>query len=195
MITRADLAALGMTTLCIAALAFFVGLKLGRAQVSASPATTPQALLPDAEQEDALEMLLHEVEDAQTPTDLSFRESLAEGEFPEVPTIDVAQEGITTDIQPDPEPPPSPVLVAGPPPEEGWAVQVASFEVQLDADAHIQMLLEEGYAAYQVAALVNGRNWHRVKVGGYSTKEDASEASEELAALLEITDLQVSTAP
>jgi len=195
MITRADLAALGMTTLCIAALAFFVGLKLGRAQVSSTQTATTQTLLPDSQQEDALEMLLHEVEDAQTGTDLSFRESLADGEVPEVPTVEVPSEGVTTDISPEPDPPPQPVLVAGPPPEDGWAVQVASFEVQLDADAHIQMLLTEGYAAYQVAALVNGRNWHRVKVGGYSTIEDANEASEQLADLLDITDLQVSRAP
>ena len=57
-ITRSHLAALGVTTLFIAILSFFIGLKMGQNQAGPATAAAPPPLLPDPEKEDALEELL-----------------------------------------------------------------------------------------------------------------------------------------
>ena len=80
-ITRSHLAALGITTLFIAILSFFIGLKMGQNQAGPATAATPPPLLPDPEKEDALEELLRQVEDSQAlvSADLSFPSALSQG--------------------------------------------------------------------------------------------------------------------
>jgi cell division protein FtsN len=46
-----------------------------------------------------------------------------------------------------------------------------------------------------VTALVQGENWHRVRVGGYPSKEAATEAAAELATNLGLEELMITQAP
>jgi cell division protein FtsN len=193
-ITRSQLAALGVTTLFIAILAFFIGLRVGQNQ--AGPVVTAAAppLLPDPAKEDALEELLRQVEASQAlaSTDLSFPSALNEGEAPEAPMEPIASVSLPTHVLPS-APPIAPAPPATPP--TGWAVQINSFEDPLEADERIVELSQLGLSAYRVTALVNGINWHRVRIGGYTSREEAIQASEELSAQYGFDDLMIARAP
>ena len=194
-ITRSHLSALGVTTLFIAILAFFVGLKVGQNQ--AGPPTTISAapLLPDPLKEDALEELLRQVEDSQAvaSTDLSFPSALSQGTAPVAPLEPIASVSVPTRIEPSLPPiTPAPPAIA---PTEGWAVQISSFEDPLEADERIVELGQLGLSAYRVTALVSGSNWHRVRIGGYKSREKAIEASEEFSARFGFEELMIARAP
>lgn len=74
-----------------------------------------------------------------------------------------------------------------------WTVQVASMERKQDAEALAKVLGAKGYDAYVVTADVNGKAWHRVRVGQSANLADASKLqktlkmSEKLAAAYVIT--------
>ena len=74
-----------------------------------------------------------------------------------------------------------------------WTVQVASMERKQDAEALASVLGAKGYDAYVVTADVNGKAWHRVRVGQSANLADASKLqktlkmSEKLAAAYVIT--------
>ena len=74
-----------------------------------------------------------------------------------------------------------------------WTVQVASTERKQDAEALAKVLGAKGYDAYVVTADVNGKAWHRVRVGQSANLADASKLqktlkmSEKLAAAYVIT--------
>ena len=194
-ITRSHLAALGVTTLFIAILSFFIGLKMGQNQAGPATAAAPPPLLPDPEKEDALEELLRQVEDSQAlaSADLTFPSALNQGTTPAPPLEPIAAVSVPTRVEPSQ----LPIAPAPPatPPTTGWAVQVNSFEDPLEADTRIAELGQMGLSAYRVTALVNGTNWHRVRIGGYSSREDAIEASEELAIQYGFEDLMIARAP
>ncbi|RME27411.1 MAG: SPOR domain-containing protein, partial [Deltaproteobacteria bacterium] len=92
-----------------------------------------------------------------------------------------------------PEPPAAPLSEGAP--THGWAIQVAAYEDPDQADAEVERLSGQGYAAYRTAALVAGRTWHRVRIGGYDSREDAEAAREALQDQLGVTDLIVARAP
>ena len=195
-ITRGHLAALGTATLAIALLAFFVGIQVGRSQVDTPSTATTETLLPNAEREDALEALLREVEAAQAAAPpLAFPETLAEGGAAEVPEPEEA-EVVETTVEPAPEPEPTPPpepADASPAPKSGWSVQIASYDNV--ADARVVKLKERKMKAYRVAALIRGKNWYRVKVGSYPSKDAAAKARTELARILGTRDLMITEAP
>ena len=194
-ITRSHLAALGVTTLFIAILSFFIGLKMGQNQAGPATAEAPPPLLPDPEKEDALEELLRQVEDSQAlaSADLTFPSSLSQSSTPTPPLEPIAAVSVPTRVEPSQ----LPIAPAPPatPPTTGWSVQVNSFEDPLEADTRIAELGQMGLSAYRVTALVNGTNWHRVRIGGYSSREDAIEASEQLAVQYGFEDLMIARAP
>ncbi len=197
-ITKGHLAALGTATLAIALLAFFVGIQVGRTQVDAPSEAVADVVLPDPAKEDALEALLREVEAAQAAAPpLAFPDTLTEGEAPEPPE-EKAEESIETEVDPVPEikkePPPPPPKTA-PVPKSGWSVQVASYDNANDADARVAKLRERDLKAYRVTALIRGQNWHRVKVGSYSSKDAAAKARGDLARILGTRDLMITEAP
>ena len=182
----------------LALLAFFVGIQVGRSQVDTPGSATTETLLPNAEREDALEALLREVEAAQAAAPpLAFPESLAEGGAAEVPEPEKA-EVVETTIEPAPEPEPTPPpepAESTPAPKSGWSVQIASYDNVTDADARVAKLKDRKMKAYRVAALIRGKNWYRVKVGSYSSKDAAAKARTELARILGTRDLMITEAP
>ena len=66
-------------------------------------------------------------------------------------------------------------LPTQPCPKSGWSVQIASYDNVADADARV-VKLKGKMKAYRVAALIRGKNWYRVKVGSYPSKDAAAKA-------------------
>lgn len=205
-ITRGHLAALAVATAAIAVMSFLVGRQFGLASApTAAPSEEGAArYLPDASDEEALEGLLAEVERAQAeldqaqkpPEEAGFnRELMAEMPVPpvegQVPSTVVSS--LPAEPGAAPEPPDS-ALGAGAP-SGGWAVQVASYAEQAEADGHVDRLKAQGMAAYRVAAVVSGHTWHRVRIGGYSSREAADAALGTLSQTLGLSDLMVAQAP
>ncbi|MEA2659549.1 MAG: ral secretion pathway protein, partial [Candidatus Binatota bacterium] len=61
--------------------------------------------------------------------------------------------------------PPKPAEAANFVPAKMWTVQVASVEVQQDAENLASQLRKSGYEAYVVTAQLETKTWHRVRVG------------------------------
>jgi len=102
-ITRAQLAALGVTTLAVAALAFFVGVMVGREDVDLPMPMADEALVSEKLEDDAITELLARVETAAASRipeararpvrTLSYPEELVEEEpILEEPILDSAEE-------------------------------------------------------------------------------------------------------
>ncbi len=207
-ITRGHLAALAVATAAIAALAFMIGLEVGRSGQAEGDedAATEGSFLPDASDEETLEALLREVEQAQAELEHeaaeersaggSFARELAE---PEAPGAPPAPATTSTQSEVAPTPDAAPTAPSAPAsdgaPTQGWAVQIAAYEDQAEADAHVGRLQSEGLAAYRTAALVAGRTWHRVRIGGFDTRDAAESARGELEDQLGLSDLLVAHAP
>lgn len=199
-ITRGHLGALAVTTASVALLTFLVGVQVGRRtapEVVALPLA--DGVLPDAEAQASLELLLREVELAQASVDpsgspqvsLSFPSVLGQGTTaspaaaaPAVATVSIAP------VQGDAPRPPK-----NRPPVDGWSVQVASHPTQADADAELARLQELGHEAYRVAALVDGQTWYRVRVGGFASQAKAEKARHALAERLQVQDLVLAESP
>jgi hypothetical protein len=61
-----------------------------------------------------------------------------------------------------------------------WTVQVASMARQKDAEALADALRNKGYDAYIIAADVDGKTWHRIRVGQSLSRADASKLQKTL---------------
>ena len=210
-ITKSHLGAMLAMTAGIAAIAFFVGVDVGRNQ--GSPSEAPRmTLLPDAASDDALEALLREVEAAQhaatanaaQPPD-GFRAVLADARAAEPPPLPEAapteapvEEAAPVDAPvtsiPAPEAP-SPEGGGIVRPMDGWAVQIASYHTLEEAEAKVKELEAAGYPAYEVTALVKGVTWYRVRISGYLSQEVAYEAIPTLEQALGTHGLVVAKAP
>lgn len=75
--------------------------------------------------------------------------------------------------------------------EGGYAIQVASFKNQDDAERFVTDLRKRGHRSYRMAANVHGRGlWHRVRIGPFKSKYEATlykkkiEESERLTVLV-----------
>ena len=55
-----------------------------------------------------------------------------------------------------------------------WTVQVASMDRQKDAEKLAGVLRSKGYDAYVIAANIDGKTWHRIRVGQSLSRADAS---------------------
>ena len=208
-ITTPQLAALGVISLSLAALAFFLGLMVGRSQFAgaaepASAAEMSAGLITNDIESDSITELLARVEQAaekhQDAPSLAFPEALVEEELeprlPEAlpepepePFVVEADQGANPQ---EPEPPQSsepstPQAL----PATGWAVQVASYPNSEEAHRHLERLKSDGHKAYLISALVKGQTWYRVRVGPYETKEGARSAQGALSELLGRADLLV----
>lgn len=112
-------------------------------------------------------------------------------------------EGLTVvdDTRPTPEPTPEPTPqptpgavedvpsltvqqphgLPGPPPgATGFTVQMAAYDDTEQARSLIEALRSKSYEAFHMEAEVDGRTWHRVRVGIYATREEADEAVKRL---------------
>ena len=61
-----------------------------------------------------------------------------------------------------------------------WAVQVASLARRNDAEAIASGLRQGGYEAYVLTAEVEGKTWHRVRVGKFSDLRAAQHLQDSL---------------
>jgi cell division septation protein DedD len=208
-ITKSHIGAMLAMTAGIAAIAFFVGLDVGRNQ--ASPSEPRLTLLPDAASDDALEALLREVEAAQHAANAQppegFRAVLAEARaaeppppLPEDAPVEVAapvEEAAPVDAPVTTIPPPEAATAdaSAARPMDGWAVQIASYHTLEEAEAKVKELEAAGYPAYEVTALVKGVTWYRVRIAGFLSQEVAYEAIPALEQALGTHGLVVAKAP
>ncbi len=81
-------------------------------------------------------------------------------------------------VEPD-KPAPSKPLPSG-----GWVVQVGSYGNQANADAMRKKLEARGYRVIVTSGQVNNKTFHRVRVGPYPQKSDASGAAQSLEKML-----------
>ena len=204
--TRNHLFAIAVLGLAIGSLTFVLGYKVGRGQAGSSVAVAaPAGFTPDPNTELALEALFREVEAvslAAPPSveaeaagdDLYFPNALggapsqvnaAEGERRDEATTAAATPGF------------APVRPAGSGTgaESGWSIQVGAFPVAAEADAQVAALQAQGLQAYRSDALTDGRNWYRVRVGGFADQVEAEQARARMSATLKGAELTVQAAP
>ena len=98
---------------------------------------------------------------------------------PEVPPIN-PQPAYALSVTPHPEKTPA-ATIQHPASEkleskslQQWTVQVASMDRQKDAEKLAGVLRSKGYDAYVIAADVDGKTWHRIRVGQSLSRADAS---------------------
>ncbi len=207
-ITRGHLWALAMTTVFIGLLAFFVGLLLGRTRTTeAEPVPEQSSLITEEMEADALEELLARVEVAANNNSeeavITFPEVLSPGQSsaarppPSATLPETTEASSRTRVSAGrhiPEPP-SGALSAGKVPSGGWAIQLASFTTESEADARLGELAEAGADAYWVSAVVDGITRYRVRIGGFSSRGDADVRLAELSARWDVADAIVTRAP
>jgi cell division protein FtsN len=56
-----------------------------------------------------------------------------------------------------------------------YAVQVAAFGTKKGAEDGAAKYIKSGYTAFVEEAVVNGKNWYRLRVGGFKTLEEAKQ--------------------
>jgi cell division septation protein DedD len=208
-LTRSHLGAIAVSAASVATLTFLIGVQVGRLTPRDGAAVAPAAavaLLPPAEDQRQLEALLREVDaarralppqiqDDQEP--LRFPAALsAEAASPQLPPADLAM-GPLLETEAAAVPEQVPPRPASPPaaPGEGWAIQVATHITLSEAQAAAEALRAEGQTAYVVAAVVDGRSLYRVRVGGYTSPEDAEQALAALQTRVAQGELRVAVAP
>lgn len=196
-ITRNHLLALGVATTCIALLAFFLGLKLGRAHGGPDEEARPPSLTADPMGQEELEAVLRKAARAQPENDFSFPKELpADAVTPPGSEItDPGSASSTSAAPPTEQPELSAEAPVGAVPNGGWSVQVGSYASPEEADQRITELKEQELKPYRVAALVDGQNSWRVRIGGYSSQKAAEEGVETLRGKLGVTALSVVPAP
>lgn len=62
-----------------------------------------------------------------------------------------------------------------------FTIQVSSFLEPDQADGLVSELKRKGFEAHRVSAEVNGRVWHRVRVGAFDSREEAAAEQERLS--------------
>jgi len=87
----------------------------------------------------------------------------------------------------DPTPAPPAAEAAGPslpvaPAGRGYTVQVGAYETEAEAAETVAVLQQQGLPVFHVEAVVNGKTWHRVRVGIHPSRAAAEEAAEALSA-------------
>jgi len=202
-ITHSHLTALGVAMASSAALAFLLGIQVGRTGAGVAAEAVASGFTPEALEQDELEAMLREVELARSPnppaTDaaLSFTTALTAGEHPGTPKSDASDEaGDATVAEPLADArPATPPPAGGQVPEDGWSVQVATTRDVAAARVRRDELIEGGWPAYVVSSFVDGQSWYRVRVGGFESADEANSARSELASQRGQDDLVLTSAP
>ena len=206
-ISPSQVAALGVISLSVTVLAFFLGLRVGRGAANQAPVEVvadhgePRLISEDLE-DDTLTELLARVEEAAAarggevaaPVELRFSEELDQGELQldlEEEEVEVGEETVVEGSEPPAEAPTSGFVIPEELPESGWAVQVGSYPEASEADGRLADLQADGHEAFVVAALVDGKTWYRVRVGPFDERAEAAEARESLSDILGQSDLLV----
>ena len=132
------------------------------------------------------------------PEGLAFAHALSEDPTrlgTDMATVDGSDTTVNPSAHLELEPPPPIANAEATPPTSGWAVQVAAYPLVTEADAKVETLRSEGLAAYRVAAVVDGKNWYRVRIGGFESEKDAYTALKELRVRLQQPQLLIASAP
>jgi cell division septation protein DedD len=115
------------------------------------------------------------LEPAAPPEDL---EALSTREAPPEATAPTRSPPATT---PSPTPAPAAARPLPPPPAgKGFTVQIGAYESVDEARSVIASLAERGLPVFHQEASVDGRTWHRVRVGLYDQRADADAAAARL---------------
>ena len=203
-ITHSHLTALGVAMVSSAALAFLLGIQVGRTGVGVTAESTALRFTPKTMEQDELEAMLREVELARgasppaTDAALSFPRALTGAADPSGSTTsadstdpDQSTAAIPlADIRPAAPPP-----AGGEIPKDGWSVQVATTRDVVTARARRDELIEGGWPAYVVSSFVDGKSWYRVRVGGFDNADEADIARADLASQRGHDDLVLTSAP
>ena len=197
--TRSQISALSIITLAIAVSTFALGYKAGASQMpSTESMSTPPPLLPQLDEQASLEELIRQIENADS--DIRLKDYV----FPEEMEAQKLPLGLSssselldkTQISADKnENPPEPEITKLKLPSSGWSVQVGSFPSLEEAEESIAVLAEKNIEAYYVVALINNKNWYRVRVGGYNSKSLAEKGKSKLSTTLGGKDYIVRKAP
>ena len=211
-LTRNHLYAMGTLSVCLAAIAFFVGFSLGRGRATVPATAAAPGLVAPEVRTGELEVLLSKVEHASAgDAALGFPAELPRTDPPPPPVDPLAP--VPVDVEPAP-PPPNPFpaeprpggadLAAAPAvspkpdaavPTSGWSVEVAEHASESDAARAVETLVAADLAAYRVVALVSGKAVWRVRVGGYGSKEAATAAAPAVASKAGASATKVTPAP
>jgi cell division protein FtsN len=205
--------ALGVITVSLALLAFFLGVMVGRGEASSEGVATSssQALVGADVQDDTITELLAKVEQAASrrtarAAEFSFPEELVASvpsvEVPKPATVSLEAVNV---VSPDPGPPPAPEEEVEPEaaeapeakverpavPTQGWAIQVASFTDLVEADTRVSELESQGHGAWHVQGFAKGLNRYRVRIGPFSSESEAEAALKKVAESLPEQDLML----
>ncbi len=166
-LTRGHLFALGVLSLALAALTFFIGVEVGRQQAPDAPSPVQAGLVPDEVRSGDLEVLLAKV-DEHRDASLGFPRDLVS------PALGPSSDGVPT---------------------SGFAIQVSEGDDIARAQRLVETLRAAKLPAYRVAAIVDGQALQRVRIGGYSSEESANAARSEVASRAGSGDASVVAAP
>jgi cell division protein FtsN len=188
-ITHSHLAALGVAMVSSAALAFLLGMQVGKIGGVQVEVETLAPYTPDPIAEDRLEAMLREVELARAATapandaDLRFPQALTgAADAAAIGAADAEAGDVSVEATPLADSrPEAPVPVGGEVPTSGWSVQVATTRDVSIARTRRDDLIEAGWSAYVVSSFVDGQSWYRVRVGGFDDPTAADKARAELS--------------
>lgn len=133
-----------------------------------------------------------ESEPESVPTIVPEAESVPEPEVESEPVVEHVSVAAVSEPAPAPEVVPElPSIEVGvlpaPPPGRGYTVQVGAYETREEAAATIRILQAQGLPVFHVSAVVNGKTWHRVRVGMHTSRSAADASAEQLGEATEYT--------
>lgn len=114
----------------------------------------------------------------------SGRPAISEPEKAAKPVEKAAEQTVKEAKAPAREAPPSEVSeqASKKTQEAVWAVQVNAFPQERDANRLAKRLKDKGYDAYVALKEIKGKTWYRVRVGHFTTRDEAKSLQEELRA-------------
>lgn len=182
MLTRGHLYALTAMSLGLATVTFFLGLQLGRRDVPVVEQPTTRPLVGEEARTGDLEVLLTKVEQARPGSQpFAFPQALPQTEPPPLLGTQGAHAGISPQN--------------GAVPKGGWAIEVSTWKESVEADQELTRLVKQGYPAYRVTALIDGKPSHRVRIGGYPTEAKATEELAKVSSATRAAEARVVQAP
>jgi cell division protein FtsN len=61
-----------------------------------------------------------------------------------------------------------------------YTVQVAAYKTMKEAEIHSEKLIDKGFPAFPVKAMINGQLWYRVSIGSFKSRKQAMKYEKEL---------------
>ncbi len=163
---------LGAVLLGVSAGSYLLGYRAGSAESRPARPADGAPLVPEEVREETLLDLLQRVEEAAAEEPLAFPEGVQSEEPPPLPEP-LEPEPQVVEIPPPRVAPPPAEAADERPPRGTWAVQVQATTDPAEAAARVEALRAAGLEAWRSEAIVKGRRWVRVRVGGWASREEA----------------------